>query len=180
MEFLECVKTRRSIRNFKEEKLPKEMIEDCVAVASLSPSWKNSQIVRYYYTDNEEIMNIIGENHVLNFTFNTNTIKNAAGIMILSMIPNRSGYEKDGSFSTPKEDRFEMFDAGIASQTFCLAATEKGIGTVVLGYFEEDSIKKLLDIPAEHKIACVIAMGYPDEKPEPSKRKSVEELLVIR
>ncbi len=180
MNFLECVKSRRSIRKFKDKKISHETIKNCVETASFSPSWKNTQIVRYHYTEDKDIMSLIGETCVLGFTFNTATIKAAASLMVITMIEKRSGYEKDGSYSTPKEDRFEMFDAGIASQTFCLAANEQGIGTVILGYFEEVKIKELLQIPEEQKIACIIAMGYPEEIPSMAKRKTVEDLLSFK
>ena len=71
----------------------------------------------------------------------------------------RSGYERDGSFSTPKEAGFEMFDAGIAAQTFCLAAWERGVGTVITGYFDEEKITRLLNRPEYQKGGCVIGLG---------------------
>ena len=93
------------------------------------------------------------------------------------MIQGRSGYERDGSFTTSKEDRWEMFDAGIATQTFCLAAHEKGIGSVIMGIFDEAKVGELINIEEGRKVAALVAVGYPAETPEAPKRKAVEDLV---
>lgn len=73
-----------------------------------------------------------------------------------------------------------MFDAGIACQTFCLAAKERGLGTVIMGIFDEDGISGLLDIPSDQELAALIALGYPEEEPNPPKRKATDILLQYR
>lgn len=85
----------------------------------------------------------MAEEMVLDFKLNEKTLKNCPAVMVLTYVTGRSGYERDGSFSTPKEAGFEMFDAGIAAQTFCLAAWERGVGTVITGYFDEEKITRL-------------------------------------
>ena len=92
----------------------------------------------------------------------------------------RCGYERDGSFTTKKDDRWQMFDAGIACQSFCLAAWDQGLGTVIMGVFDEDGIAELLRIPEDQELAALIAIGHPDIEPETPKRKTVEELLQYR
>ena len=100
--------------------------------------------------------------------------------MAVTFIKGRSGFERDGSYSTKKEDRWQMFDVGAACQTFCLAAKEKGLGTVIMGIFDEDGISELLHIPEEQELAALIAIGWPDIDPDAPKRKSTEELLQYR
>ncbi len=64
----------------------------------------------------------------------------------------RCGFERDGSYSTKKEDRWQMFDVGVASQTLCLAAHEAGLGTVIMGIWDEDGITDLLHIPEDQDL----------------------------
>ena len=85
--------------------------------------------------------------------------------------------ERDGSFSTVKGASWQMFDAGVATQTFCLAAYEKGLGSVIMGIFDEAKAASLLDIPEERELAALIPVGYPDEAPVAPRRKAVEDLL---
>lgn len=177
MEALECIKTRRSIRKFKEEAVSHDTINAIIEAASMAPSWKNTQISRYHIIENADIKKEIADNCVLDFEFNQKTINRAPQLVVVSMIEKRCGYERDGSFSTSKEDRWEMYDAGIASQTFCLAAHDMGIGTVILGIFDEERVAKAISLPDGQKVAALIAMGYPDQECEAPKRKTVEELV---
>ncbi|SCI55995.1 nitroreductase A [uncultured Clostridium sp.] len=70
-----------------------------------------------------------------------------------------------------------MFDAGIAAQTFCLAAHEAGLGSVIMGVFDIEGISRLLHLPDTQELAALIAVGYPDEAPDAPRRKTTEQLL---
>ena len=146
-------------------------------MASYAPSWKNTQISRYTVIEDRKCINKIAQDCVLDFEFNRNIIKNAPMIIVISTISQRSGYEKDGSFSTSKGDRWEMFDAGIATQTFCLAACNEGVGSVVMGIFDEEKLHEVLNLPENQKVAAILALGYSDEKPIMPRRKDLEELI---
>ena len=98
-------------------------------------------------------------------------------LIAVTIIKNRSGFERDGSFSTPRGDGWQMFDAGIASQTFCLAAYEKGLGSVILGLFDEDKVASFINLPEDRELVALIPIGYPDEAPAAPRRKPVEDLI---
>ncbi|MGN1266834.1 MAG: nitroreductase family protein [Dorea sp.] len=171
----ECIKTRRSIRKFKPDPVDHSILESIVSAASFSPSWKNSQITRYIAIEDPSILNRIIENYTP--SFNSNIIKQAPMLIAVTYVKGRCGYERDGSFSTPKGDRWQMFDAGIATQTFCLAAHEAGLGTVIMGIFDDAGITKLLNIPETQELAALIAIGHPDISPDAPKRKTTDDLL---
>lgn len=177
MEALECIMTRRSCRKFKEEAVPHELVEEIVGVASYAPSWKNTQITRYIVIEDKEKLQRIADDCVLDFEYNKKTISRCPMLVIVTMVKNRSGYEKDGSFTTSKGDRWEMFDAGIATQTFCLAAHEKGLGSVIMGIFDEAKLAEVVSIPDGQQVAALVAVGYPVFQPEAPKRKETSELL---
>lgn len=177
MEAIKCIETRRSVRQFKEEPVAKETLEAIVAAASFAPSWKNTQVTRYTIVQNEELKSKIASEGVLGFEYNTGTINRAAALVVVSMVHGRSGFERDGSYTTSKEDRWETFDAGIATQTFCLAAHDMGVGSVILGIFDENKVAELIGLDEGQKVAALVAIGYPAEEPAAPKRKSVEELV---
>ncbi|MFI3170850.1 MAG: nitroreductase family protein [Eubacteriales bacterium] len=178
MELKEGIKTRRSIRKFKKDPIDHAILEDIIFTASYAPSWKNTQITRYIAIEDSDLIETIAANYTNEF--NANTIRQVPVLMAITYIKERCGYERDGSFSTPKEDCWQMFDAGVATQTFSLAAHEAGLGTVILGLFDEEKITELLDIPAEQTLMCLVAIGYPDIAPEAPKRKPVETLLTYK
>lgn len=175
METIEAIKTRRSVRKFKEDKVPHEVLEKIIQAATYAPSWKNTQVTRYIVIDSNEIKQKIALSYVPDF--NKKTILNAPMLLALSIVKNRSGYERDGSFSTSKGNAWEMFDCGIASQTVCLSAHEYGLGTVILGIFDDKEISTMLNIPEEQELTVLIAMGYPDEEPIMPKRKELQDIL---
>lgn len=177
MNAVDCIKTRRSIRNYKEEQIPQELLKEVVDLARFAPSWKNTQIARYYVVQSAELKQHIAENCMMGFTFNTNTLTKAPALVVLAYVEKRCGYERDGSFSTPKEDRWEMFDAGVAAQTFCLAAREKDLGTCIMGIFDEVKIAEAISLPEGQKIGAVISIGYPADEPQAPARKEVEQLV---
>ncbi len=108
---------------------------------------------------------------------NGQIISNAPMVIAVTIVKGRCGFERDGSFSTPRGDSWQMFDAGIASEAFCLAAYEQGLGTVILGLFDEAEASRLLNIPEERELVALIPIGYPAQTPAAPRRKVVEELL---
>ena len=101
-------------------------------------------------------------------------------VIVVSFVKERSGYERDGSFTTAKGSGWQMFDTGIACQTLCLAAHDAGLGTVIMGVFDDAKVAKELEVPETQEVAALIAIGYADIVPETPVRKSVEELLMFR
>lgn len=172
----ECIKTRRSIRRFKANAVDRKLLENIVETASYSPSWKNTQITRYIAVEGA-LKDKIAQEGTSAFPGNGTIIKNAPVLMAVTIIKGRSGYERDGSFTTDRGDGWQMYDAGIASQTFCLAAHEAGLGTVILGIFDRPVISSLLQIPEDRELVALICLGYPDEEPAVPRRKPVDELI---
>lgn len=178
MDLIKGIQERRSVRRFKEQPIPRTVIEEIVGAASFAPSWKNTQTVRYIVVeDREKIAALASRECMAGFDFNVATVSQAQAVVILTTVGGLSGYEKDGSFSTAKGGGWEMFDAGAAAQTFCLAAHAKGVGTVIMGYFDEEAISRIVKIPAGQKISALIPMGYPNVKPPVPLRKPVSELV---
>ena len=175
----ECIKGRRSIRKFADTPVSRDVIADIIETASYAPSWKHTQITRYIAVEGE-LKDKIADECTGAYAKNGEIIKNAPMLIAVTFIKNRSGFERDGSYSTPKEGGWQMFDAGVASEAFCLAAYEQGLGTVIMGIFDEAKAASLLEVPEERELVALIPIGYPAESPAAPKRKSVEELLSFK
>ena len=171
----ECIVGRRSIRKFTDKPVSHELLEQIVETASYAPSWKNTQVARYIAVEGEMKGKLAECTKI--WAGNGAIMNNAPMVIALTVLKGRSGFERDGSFSTGKGDSWQMFDAGVASEAFCLAAFEQGLGTVIMGLYDEDDIVKLLDIPENQELIALIAIGYPDQSPEAPKRKTVADLL---
>ena len=172
----DCIKGRRSIRKFKGQPIDRELLSEIIETASYAPSWKHTQITRYIAVTGE-LKDKLAAECTSAYPKNGEIITQAPMLIVVTYIKGRSGFERDGSFSTAKEGSWQMFDAGVAAQTFCLAAYEQGIGSVIMGIFDEAKAASLLNIPEEREIVALIPIGYPDEEPVAPRRKPVEDLL---
>ena len=172
----ECIKGRRSIRKFADTPVSRDVIADIVETASYAPSWKHTQINGYIVVEGALKDKIATEGTTI-YPGNGTIIQNAPALVAVTVIKNRSGYERDGSFSTDRGDGWQMYDAGVASQTFCLAAHEAGLGTVIMGLFDRSTVESLLQLPEDRELVALIPIGYPDIEPEAPKRKPVDDLI---
>lgn len=175
----ECIMGRRSIRRFQDKPVSHELLAEIVEMASYAPSWKHTQTVRYIAVEGG-LKNRIAQECTEAYPPNGKIMDSAAALIAVTVIKGRCGFERDGSYSTPRKDTWQMFDAGAASEAFCLAAYEKGVGSVIMGIFDEAKAASLLELPENRELVALIPIGYPDEAPAAPKRKPVEELLTYK
>ena len=171
---------RRSIRKFQPTPVSLDTIRAIVAVAAYAPSWKNSQTTRYTLLTKREEIDRVADECTMGFQKNIDTLHGAPALVVLTTVNGRSGYERDGSFSTSKGTHWQSFDAGLAAEAFCVAAHEAGLGTVILGIYDEGKVKTVLNLPETESVSALIPIGVPAESPAAPKRKDVSELLRIR
>ena len=81
MNTIDCIKSRRSVRKFTEEKVPHEVLEQLVELARWAPSWKNTQIARYVAVEDEALKNRIAEEATI--PWNEGIIKGAPVLMVM-------------------------------------------------------------------------------------------------
>ncbi len=174
----ECIVGRRSIRKFTGQPVSHELLSEIVATASYSPSWKHTQIVRYIAVEGEKKEQLARCTSA--YPKNGEIMSNAPMVVAVTMIKGRSGFERDGSYSTKKGGSWQMFDAGAASEAFCLAAYEQGLGTVIMGIYDEEEATAVLGLAENMELVALIPIGYPAESPVAPKRKSVEDLLTFQ
>ena len=177
MDAITMIKERRSVRKFKNEKVDRETMKEIVSISRWAPSWANYQIARYTLVDDETTIKRLATDGVKGFVYNVNTLKNAQGVAVLSFVKGKSGKLDGDDYVTSKANVWEVFDAGIACQTFCLAAHAKGIGTCIMGVIDDDSISEIVGLPAEETVSALIVYGYEDGHPAPTPRKDVDDIM---
>jgi nitroreductase len=96
--------------------------------------------------------------------------------VLIILISERSGFLNKVAEAI-KDKQFSLIDIGIATEHFCLQATEEGLGTCILGWFNEKGVKKLLNIPPQKRVELIITLGYPEsDKIRPKKRKEMDQI----
>jgi len=177
MDAISMIKDRRSVRKFKDQKVDRETMREIVDIAKWAPSWVNFQIARYTLVDDESIIKELANEGVKDFVYNIKTLQRAKGVAVLSYVKGKSG-KYDGEYATDLGNAWEVFDAGIACQTFCLAAHAKGVGTCIMGVIDDKSIARIVNLPEEETVAALIVYGYEDgEHATPTNRKEVDEIM---
>ena len=68
-----------------------------------------------------------------------------------------------------------MFDLGIAAQSLCLTAQDLGLGTVIVGMFDQDKAKDILGVGGGFELVALIPIGYPAKDASAPKRKDIIE-----
>lgn len=179
MEAIEMIKGRRSVRKFKDEKVDREVLKEIIEVARFAPSWANFQVARYTFVDDAAKIKELATDGVNGFVYNIDTLKNAKGVAVLSFVKGKSGkLDPNGSdYATSKSNVWEVFDAGLACQTFCLAAHAKGVGTCIFGIIDEKSISKIINLPEEETVAAIIVYGYQEGDVAVTPRKIADEIM---
>lgn len=178
MDAIEMIKDRRSVRNYRNENVDRELMKEIVEVAKWAPSWANYQVARYTLVDDENIISKLGTEGVKGFTYNIKTLENAKGVAILSFVKGKSGRLDKNEYVTNKANIWEVFDAGIACQTFCLAAHAKGVGTCIFGVIDDEAISRIVGLPKEETVAALIVYGFENgDHVKPTPRKSIDEIL---
>lgn len=176
MQLNDVLKQRRSIRKYKKQPVCINDIRQMIEAAILAPSWKNSQVTRYYVVNGEttlkKIKGALPE-------FNVNNVDGAPVLIISTIVLNRSGYERDGRPSNELGNSWGCYDCGLHNMNLLLKATELGLSTLVMGIRDAKQIRELLDIPETEAVISVIAVGYGDMEPDMPKRKTFEEITKI-
>lgn len=173
-EFYNLVKERQSTRKFDtERKVDREVITRILEAARLSPSACNAQPWHFIVVDDEELKNKVADAtsaRLLNM--NHFTKQAPVHIVVVEEKVNLSS----GIGGIIKNKQFAFLDIGIAAAHICLAAKAEGLGTCILGWFAEDKIKKLLNIPKSKRVVLDIVLGYEAQELRDKKRKDLENI----
>ncbi len=174
MNFLDLVKSRKSVRKYLNQSVEREKIERCLEAARLAPSASNSQPWRFIVVDNQQLKDKVArETFDRLITFNRFSLQAPVLVVIISErlnVVNKVG-------ETIKDKQFSLIDIGIAAENLCLQATEEGLGSCILGWFNEKGVKKILNIPHSNRVELIITMGYSaSNEVRPKKRKDLNKI----
>ena len=157
MEFSKLVKTRQSVRQYQQRPVARDLLDKLIEAVRLAPSASNAQPWKLIVVDDAELRSQVAQaTFSATLTFNRFALE-APVIAVLVM-------EKPGFITQVgamlKKRQFSLIDIGIAAAYFCLQAAELGLGTCILGWFDEKKIKRLLRIPAGRRIGLLVTLGY--------------------
>ncbi|MBR6557864.1 MAG: nitroreductase family protein [Clostridia bacterium] len=155
MEFFNLIKERYSVREYKDKEIPVELLEKVLDAGRIAPTARNCQPVRILVAKSKEVMAKMNEL--------TPCVYGAPIVLIICSDTNESSGQPNGR-------SFAEADASIAATHIMLAAADVGLGTVWVGRFDQDEVRKALSFPDELMPFALMPIGYPADTSVPNPR----------
>ena len=159
MSLVDVVLSRRSIRRYEHKDVSSDVLNKILEAGRRAPSAMNRQPWHFIVMTNNDIKKELSKG------FFNRHIKDSAFTIV-------------GCAYTGLIDRkWSTISTSIALQNMVIAAWAMGVGSCWIGDFREGKIKQLLNIPEKWKVVALVSFGYPAEKPEPKRKKSIEKIV---
>ncbi|MEM4570380.1 MAG: nitroreductase family protein, partial [Desulfurococcaceae archaeon] len=145
----DIVKTRRTVREYSEESVPREVVETVLDLARWSPSGSNVQDWRFVVVTDRKLLKAIK-------MFSPGWLGGGNPVAIVICSDRKWAYEKAGPLA---RDVMYLVHAGIVAQTIALLAHAMGLGTNMIMSFSKEAVKKILDLPESWDPVMIILLG---------------------
>ncbi len=167
MEFYEVLSKRKSVRKYRSDPVPDDVLKRILEAGRSAPSAKNIQPWRFIIIKDPENKKKIAEacrgQHWIA----------EADVIVCGCALEKIAWGRMGGYMSS----FAV-DLAIAMDHIILAAANEGLGTCWIGAFEEKKVKELLNIPDDVRVVALTPIGYPAEEPKDRGRKHFSEIFV--
>ena len=173
MDFLELVKARQSDRSFEISRpVETEKLEYILEAAQLAPSACNAQPWKILVVNEPELAQRIGEAAA---GLGMNKFAKDAPVHLLIIEESANFTSMIGS--KIKGKYYPLMDIGILASHITLAAENCGLGSCILGWFDEKKFKQILGIPSRKRVLLDIVIGYSAKEKRSKKRKPISDII---
>ncbi|MDR0894321.1 MAG: nitroreductase family protein [Prevotellaceae bacterium] len=173
MDFLQLAAARQSDRAYDTARaVEPEKLERILEAARLAPSACNAQPWKFVVVTDAELSQQVGR---ATAGLGMNKFARYAPVHILVVEESANITSMLGT--KIKHKYFPLIDIGIAAAHITLAAESEGLGSCILGWFDEQAIKKLTGIPASKRLLLDITIGYPAKEKRKKSRKPKEKVI---
>ncbi|MEK7867990.1 MAG: nitroreductase family protein [Candidatus Omnitrophota bacterium] len=159
MEFFEVVKNRKSVREYSDKEVEKELIEKIVDAGRLAATARNEQPWEFIVTSEKKILK-----KICGICPNGPFIKDVSHLVAV--------------FS--KDTKYYLEDCSAATQNMLLAIEALGLGGCWVAGDKKDyaeDIRKIFNMPDNYKLVSMITVGHPKKEEKPHAKKSLKEVL---
>jgi nitroreductase len=166
MEFYELIRERKSVRKYKPDSIPDEVLNRVLEAGRIAPSAKNIQPWHFIVIQNPEIKEMVAE------ACRGQRFMAEAPVIICGCALEDIAWGRMGGYMSS----FAV-DLAIAMEHMILAAANEGLGTCWIGAFVEKDVKKILGIPDNVRVVALTPVGYPAEVPRDRGRKLMKDIV---
>ena len=173
-EILELIKRRQSDRKYSNRPVEQEKLDRIIEAGRMAPSACNAQPWKFIIVNDPRLVaNVAEAASAPLLGMNTFVAEAPVQIVIVREKPNLTS--KIGA--SIKDKDYSLIDIGIASENICLQAEAEGLGSCMLGWFDEPRVKQLLDVPKTKRVELIISIGYSLSSKREKRRKPAEETV---
>lgn len=169
MEFEEVLKERRSVREFLEKPVSKELVKKILELANLSPSAGNLQARKVVLIKDKETKKKLAQ-----AANGQDFLCEAPLVFIICAVPEESA----AKYGERGRKLYALQDATIFTSYLQLAVASLGLASCWVGAFEEEEIKRILELRENLRPIAIIPIGYTYEKPERTPRKNLDKIII--
>lgn len=175
MNIYDAIKNRRSVRRYKTDAVPAEVLDRLLEAAQWAPSWAHTQCAEVVVVDDPAVkMALQASLPEKNPAYKA--MVQAPLALAFCAKAGRAGFKK-GEAATPRGD-WMMFDVALVMENFMLAAQAEGLATVCVGLFDAAVAAKAVNAPEGVEVISLTPLGYPDQEPNIPPRKAREAFCV--
>lgn len=167
-ELLDLISRRQSDRKYSSREIEKEKLDRITEAARMSPSACNGQPWHFIVVTDRELLSGLADAASAKL-LRMNTFLHQAPAMIVVIREGSNITSQVGG--TVKAKDYSLIDIGIASQNICLQAEAEGLGSCMVGWFDEKEVRRLLFIPRTKRVELIITLGYSEAEQRTKKRK---------
>ena len=168
MDFENVIANRRSIRKYLKKEVENEKIRKMLNAINSAPSAGDLQAYEVFLVKDEELKEKLAE-----AAYGQYFISEAPLVFVFFANPKRSAIR----YGTRGERLYCILDAAIAASYLQLSAVDLGLGSVWIGAFDDDKVRKILKVNERLIPVAIIPVGYPAEKPAATPRRKLEDLV---
>jgi len=171
---LDLIISRQSDRKYSDKPVEKDKLDRIVEAGRMAPSACNAQPWKFIVVTDPELIGKIAEAASAKLT-GMNSFVTQASVIIVVVRENPNFSSKVGA--TIKNKDYSLIDIGIATENICLQAKSEGIGSCIIGWFDERMLRKILLVPGSKRVELIITLGYSLSEQREKRRKPAVETV---
>lgn len=173
--FFEMLVQRQSVRGYSDKAVEPEKLARCLEAARMAPSACNAQPWKFIVVNDPQLKDRVADYTTSGPLVPMNHFTRQAPLLVVLVRESPNLTSKLGTLL--KDKPYTLMDIGIVALQFCLQATAEGLGSCILGWFNEKKVKELLHIPKSKRAELIITLGYSSSQTlRPKVRKKTDEI----
>jgi nitroreductase len=173
-DLLDLINSRQSDRKYSDREIEKEKLDRIIEAGRMAPSACNAQPWKFIIVNDRALLKEVAEAASAKL-IGMNSFVGQAQVIIVIVRESPNLSSKVGA--TIKNKDYSLIDIGITTENICLQAEAEGLGSCIIGWFDEKKLRKLLSVPGSKRIELIITLGYSLSDKRQKKRKPGNETV---